>query len=233
MAQLVFDIETAAFPFDSFDEAQQVGLLKLAEKEETEERREKKREEIIRRLGLHPFTAQVVAIGMLNVESERGQVYYQAEGHESWRSEDGLVEFESGSEREILERFWKIIERYDRFITFNGRRFDCPFLMIRSAIHGIRPTRNLMPYRYDFKVHCDLLDQLTFYGALPLQWFTLDLACRAFGIASPKSGGITGLDVQELFSQGKYREIAQYCLGDVVATAELYRRWEPFLFLTR
>jgi len=229
MAQLVFDIETAAFEIDSFDEVQKKGLLKLAEKEETEERREKKREEIIERLSLHPFTAQVVAIGMLNVESNRGRVYYQAEGEESWRSEDGLVEFEARTEKGILEGFWETIRQYDRFITFNGRRFDCPFLMIRSAIHGIRPTRNLMPYRYDWKIHCDLLDQLTFYGALPLRWFTLDFVCRAFDIESPKSGGITGLDVKELFAQGEYREIAQYCLSDVVATAELYRRWEAYL----
>jgi hypothetical protein len=229
MAQLVFDIETAAFPMDSFDEAQKKELLKLADKEETEERRERRREEIIERLSLHPFTAQVVAIGMLNVESNRGRVYYQAEGEESWRSDDGLIEFESGTELQILQWFWETVKGYDRFITFNGRRFDCPFLMIRSAIHGIRPTRNLMPYRYDFKVHCDLLDQLTFYGALPLQWFTLDLACRAFGIESPKREGITGLDVKDLFSQGRYREIARYCLGDVRATAELYRRWEALL----
>jgi len=229
MAQLVFDIETAAFPLDSFDEAQMGELLKLAEKEETEERRERRREELIERLSLHPFTAQVVAIGMLNVESNRGRVYYQAEEEESWRSDDGLIEFQSGTEPQILQRFWETVKQYDRFITFNGRRFDCPFLMIRSAIHGIQPTRNLMPYRYDFKVHCDLLDQLTFYGALPLQWFTLDLACRAFGIESPKRGGITGLDVKDLFSQGRYREIARYCLGDVRATAELYRRWEALL----
>jgi len=229
MAQLVFDIETAAFEIDSFDEAQRAELFKLAEKEETEEGKEKKREEIIGKLNLHPFTAQVVAIGMLNVESNRGRVYYQAEGEESWRSPDGLVEFEARTEKGILEGFWETIRQYDRFITFNGRRFDCPFLLIRSAICGIRPTRNLMPYRYNSKVHCDLLDQLTFYGALPLQWFTLDLACRAFGIESPKSAGITGLDVKDLFAQGRYREIAQYCLGDVRATAELYRRWEAYL----
>lgn len=228
MAQLVFDIETAAFPLNSFDEAQREELLKLAEREETAERRERKREELIERLSLHPFTAQVVAIAMLNVESGRGRVYYQAE-EEGWHSDDGLVEFQPGTEREILEGFWETVKQYDRFITFNGRRFDCPFLMIRSAIHGVRPTRNLMPYRYDFKVHCDLLDQLTFYGALPMQWFTLDLACRAFGIPSPKRAGITGLKVKDLFAQGKYREIAEYCLGDVVATAELYRRWEAYL----
>ena len=39
--------------------------------------------------------------------------------------------------------------------------FDCPFLMMRSAILGVKPTRNLMPNRY-YMTHIDLLDQLTF-----------------------------------------------------------------------
>ena len=36
---------------------------------------------------------------------------------------------------------------------------------------------------------CDLLDQLTFYGAS--RRFSLDFYCRAFGIPSPKAGGVT------------------------------------------
>jgi DNA polymerase elongation subunit (family B) len=230
MAKVVFDIESAGFPFESFDEAQQEYLMKFAEQEETEERQQRKREELIQGLNFTPLTAQVVTIALLNVESNRGRVYYQAEEHERWSSEDGQVEFESGSEREILERFWETIKPYDQFITFNGRGFDCPFLIIRSAIYGVKPTRNLMPRRYSAKPHCDLLDQLTFYGAV--RKFTLDFYCKAFGIESPKSGGITGSDVQDLFSQGKYREIARYCLGDVVATAELYRRWQAHLAFT-
>lgn len=230
MSKVVFDIETVGFPFESFDGVQQEYLMKLAEQEETEEGRQRKREELLQGLNFAPLTAQIVAVALLNVESSRGRVYYQSPERESWTSEGGEVEFESGNERAILERFWKAIRNYDRFITFNGRGFDCPFIMIRSAIHGVRPTRNLMPPRYDARVHCDLLDQLTFYRAV--RSFNLDFYCKAFGIESPKSHGVTGLDLNALFSEGRYREIAQYCLRDVVATAELYRRWEPFLFVS-
>jgi hypothetical protein len=99
--------------------------------------------------------------------------------------------------------------------------------MLRSAIAGIKPTRNLLPYRYDAAIHCDLLEQLTFYGAF--RKFNLDFYCKAFGIKSPKSEGITGLGLGPLFREGKFREIAKYCLGDIQATAELFRRWEKFL----
>jgi hypothetical protein len=86
-----------------------------------------------------------------------------------------------------------------------------------------------MPYRYDAKIHCDLLEQFTFYGAL--RKFNLDFYCKSFGIESPKAHGITGLDLKDLFEQKKYREIAEYNLGDLRATAELFRRWDRFLSL--
>lgn len=225
MAQVVFDIETVSIPFEEFDEAQQQYLLKWAEREETPERQERKREELLSQLNLYPLTAQVAAIGMLNVESQKGRVYYQAPERESWQSDDGLIGYESGSEPEILRKFWEDIRSYKQFISFNGRGFDCPFLLLRSAILGIKPSRNLMPARFSSE-HIDLLEQLTFYGTM--RRFSLDFYCKAWGIASPK-GRFSGPQMNTLFREGKYREIAQYCLDDVRATAELYRRWRELL----
>jgi predicted PolB exonuclease-like 3'-5' exonuclease len=86
-----------------------------------------------------------------------------------------------------------------------------------------------MPNRYDVRHHCDLLDQLTFYSST--RRFSLDFYCKAFGIESPKSQGITGLDMKALFESKRYRDIAAYCLGDVYATADLYDRWLKYLSL--
>lgn len=220
MSAVVFDIETLGFPIETFDEVQQEYLMKFADTEE-------KREVELQKLNLYPLTAQIIAIGMLNPETKSGKVFYQSNVKESYSSVDGKVEFVSGSEKECLTRFWETIERFDQFITFNGRSFDCPFIMLRSAVAGVKPTRNLIPYRYDFSKHCDLLEQLTFYGAV--RKFNLDFYCKAFGIKSPKSEGITGLDLGPLYREGKFREIATYCLGDIVATAELYKRWANYL----
>ena len=216
----MFDIETQGFPLESFDEAQQEYLMRFAKNEE-------ERAEALARLSLAPFTAQIVAIGMLNPDSNQGKVFYQAPETGPWTSEDGMAEFVPGSEEMMLTEFWKTVARYGQFITFNGRSFDCPFLMLRSAILGVKPSRNLMPYRYAANEHCDLLDQLTFYGAF--RKFNLDFYCKGFGIKSPKSEGVTGVDVGPLFREGRFREIAQYCLGDVRATAELYQRWHSLL----
>lgn len=220
MSSVVFDIETLGFPIESFDETQREYLLKFADTDE-------KRETELQKLNLHALTAQIIAIGMLNPETKSGKVFYQSNVHEHFASQDDKVEFISGNEPECLSRFWQTIEKFDQFVTFNGRGFDCPFIMLRSAVVGVKPTRNLVPYRYDFAKHCDLLDQLTFYGAV--RRFNLDFYCKTFGITSPKIEGITGLDMGPLFHAGKFREIAAYCLGDVVATADLFKRWATFL----
>ncbi len=222
MTSIVFDIETLALPIDTLDEVQKEYIFKFATTDE-------EREEEALKLNLYPLTAQVLAIGMLNPDTNAGKVLYQANISEQFMSDDGKIEYQSGDEAFVLKSFWDNVEKYDRIVTFNGRTFDCPFLMTRSAVLGIQPTRNLVPYRYDAGKHCDLLDQLTFYGAT--RKFNLDFFCKAFGIKSPKSEGITGLSLGPLFQEGRFREIAQYCIGDVIATAELFRRWNKFLNL--
>lgn len=220
MNRIVFDIETVAYPLESFDAQQQEYLLKFA-------RTDEERADTIQRFSLHPVTAQVVAIGMLNPDSEQGKVLYQGPGEQPSFSADGRVEFVPLPEAEILEAFWSTITRYAQFITFNGRAFDCPFLMLRSALLGVRCTRSLLPNRYNTSEHCDLMDQFTFYGAM--RKFNLDFYAKAFGVSSPKGAGVSGLDLGPMFREGRYREIAEYCMGDVRATAELFQRWRMFI----
>jgi DNA polymerase elongation subunit (family B) len=241
-AKVVVDIETLAHPLDAFDSTQQEYLLRPAPVRSAEVGLTRlvpppagrppatDRAEALLRLNLSPLTARVLAIDMFNPDSMRGRVLYEHPGGTRAITDDGRVELVPGNEREILEGFWKAVPHYPRIITFNGRAFDAPFLMLRSALLGIVPTRNLVPYRFSAVEHCDLLDQLTMYGAS--RRFSLDFYCKAFGIPSPKGNGITGLDMGSLVAEGKYRAIAEYCMDDARATAELYRRWEEFLSLT-
>jgi 3'-5' exonuclease len=220
MTHVVIDIETLGHSIDSFDEVQREYLFKFAETD-TE------REETIQKLSLYPTTAQIITIGMLNPDTGHGKILMQSDEKLVESTDQGVVQFHSGSEKDILEQFWKDIGHYNQIISFNGRGFDCPFLMMRSALLQVQTTRNLIPYRYDTSQHCDLLEQFTFYGAL--RKFNLDFYCKSFGIESPKAHGITGLDMKKLYEEKRYQEIAEYNLGDLKATAELFRRWEKFL----
>lgn len=215
-SRLVVDIETLAHPFASFDAAQQQYILKFSTTDA-------EREDALLKLNLSPLTARTIAIGMLNPESGAGMVLYDAPRGADTAENDGLVVYRPCTEHEMLRQFWEAVTHYTQIITFNGRGFDCPFLMVRSAILGVRVTRDLMGYRYSSAAHCDLLEQLSFFGAT--RRFSLDFVCKAFGIDSPKEEGITGLDMQRLTEEGRYREIAEYCMRDVRATADLWRRW--------
>jgi len=227
MRRIVFDIETCSFPFESLTESQQEYLLRSAEKEKTEEDKVEKREEAIRYTSLYPFTASVVAIGIFDVEKEKSFVYYNEEGSEEWSSEEKKIQYKGLSEAEMIKSFWRVADVADQVITFNGRSFDVPFLMLRSALLKIKPSKNFIGNRYDSSKHIDLLEQLTYFGLT--RKFNLDFYCRAFGIESPKSKGISGMDVKNLYEAGRVKDIAVYCGDDIYATYQLYKIWNEYL----
>ena len=235
MATLVFDIETSAVPLDSFDESSQEYLMRPANNLPAGEEQEAKREELIRMMNLWPFTAQVVCIAMINAETLRGQVIFIADDFESNTGDVTGVEFVPVmDEVELLNQFWAVASHYDKVVTFNGRQFDVPFLYLRSAQLDVPITRkNWLGYRFATEPHCDLAEQLTFYNVSgrsgAARRFNLDFYCRIFGVDSPKSHGVTGMDVNQLMEEQRYGEIAEYCLRDVFATVKLFDIWKARL----
>lgn len=235
MARLVFDIETSAVPVETFDETQQEYLFRDAARLPDEAARESRRGEILQQFNLWPFTAQVVCIAMLNIETARGQVLFQADDFEEEAGETPPVRYTPcADETELLGSFWEVAKKYEHIVTFNGRGFDVPFIYLRSALLDVPISRkDWLGYRYQTEPHCDLAEQFTFYGVSGREGaarrFNLDFYCKAFGVESPKSHGVTGLDVNRLLADGRSREIAEYCLRDVRATLELYQIWKARL----
>lgn len=236
---LVFDIETAALPWDEFDGSQQEYLLRGAESEEEQE----KRKDL---MALSPLTAKIVCIGLMCMRREGNELSVEKEGalclDESMADDETRQEtLPSGipmslsSEATLLRHFWKMLRHYNRceLVSFNGRGFDAPFLMLRSAVHRIRPTRNLMEgSKWNYKQHVDLADELSFYGyqsSGPQRRFNFDFYARSFGITSPKAQGIDGSKVAEFFAEGKIADVAEYCMRDVKATWELFLFWNEYL----
>lgn len=242
MAQqfLVFDIETTSQDWEDFSESQQEYLMRGLE---TEEEQEKRKWE----MALTPFTGRVVCIGLMLVNKNDANDYeiinratfstrLDFEGDE--REEIDLATGDKcyvNSEKNTLDDFWKILNKYPsaQLVTFNGRNFDCPFLMLRSAVFNIRPSRNLMAgTKFNYPLHIDLADELTFYAGFGFgatKRFNFDFYARSFGITSPKSEGVDGSMVNELYKENKIEEIAEYCLRDVSATWELFKIWNNYL----
>ncbi|GBE17131.1 putative 3'-5' exonuclease related to the exonuclease domain of PolB [bacterium BMS3Abin15] len=234
MSKLVFDIETVGEDFDSLDKTTQEVLTRWIKKESVSDSEYRiSLEDLKSGMGFSPLTGEIVAMGVLDVEKSKGGVYYQAPGEKVENFEEDGIKFEAMSEKELLEKFWNIAEKYTEFIDFNGKSFDVPFIMVRSAIHKVKPSKNLMSNRYlgsqkfDAK-HVDLLDELTYYGAVRRKG-GLHLWCRAFGIKSPKDEGVTGDDVGKLFKEKKFADIAKYNVRDLYATKELYEYWDKYI----
>ncbi len=234
MKKLVFDIETVGFNFESFDKTTKESLTSWIKKESASEEEYKAAlEDLKNQLGFSPLTGEIVAIGILDVEKDKGAVYYQAPGEKANEILEEGIKFKNLTEKDILLSFWEAAKDYDEFISFNGRAFDAPFMVVRSAYHKIRPSINLMPNRYlesqKFGVkHIDLLDQLCFYGAVRKKG-NLHLWSRLFGIKSPKEDGVTGDEVGKLFKEKRFLDIAKYNVGDLRATSKLYEYWNNYI----
>src|SRR5690606_14957441 len=131
---------------------------------------EEERAAVPQRLALHPGTGRVVATGLWRPDEDRGGVLVAADssgdaGPEWQPFEDGAFIYR-GSATDILQDFWRYVGgAAGTLVASNGRGFDGPFVLLRSAILGVAPSRNPVPYRYSFKEHCDLLEVLPFHGA--------------------------------------------------------------------
>jgi DNA polymerase elongation subunit (family B) len=216
-SKVIFDIETVGARWDTLSQATQDYLLKYAETD-------KKAEETKNRLGLWAPLSKVVVIGLLNPDTSRAMIL--SEGSDDQVPEDAqhgevLVSHFRGDESAILTRFWQLISNYDSYITFNGKGFDGPYLMQRSLIRDITPSRNLDTRRFSIRPHCDLLEVLSFFGAT--RRFTLQFWCQTLGIADPKAVFGDGSQVQAAYHEGRLEDIIEYNIADLTATAKLYQ----------
>lgn len=105
---------------------------------------------------------------------------------------------------------------------FNIKGFDIPMLCFKAAALGIKIPKNLNPAgKKPWEVsHVDLLEVVKFGG-----WTgnSLNDCCLAFDIPSPKQD-MNGLAVYQAALDGKFEEIAAYCVEDVKATTKLLRK---------
>ncbi len=133
-------------------------------------------------------------------------------------------------ERDLLQQFANFMSMNKvarELVTWNGRAFDVPVLMMRSMRHGIphpwyyggRGCR----YRFSEEGHIDLADAMSDYGAA--RHLSLDSMAKLIGLPG-KVGDIDGAKVGEAFAAGRHEEIRTYCVVDTIMTAALFIRWQ-------
>jgi DNA polymerase elongation subunit (family B) len=227
MTTLALDIEVAGFLWEEVDEITRGYLTQRARTPED-------REALPERTSLIPGLGKVIAIGLWLIEEDRGLMLLEGQGapQRDWEKVP-RSKIVRGSEAELLAELWKLLEKTRagrsglRLITYNGRSYDGPMLMFRSAQLGIQPSMTLVPPRFKQEFHLDLMEVFNFQGALR-ENYSLDYWCRRFDVESPK-GGIDGSQVTRAYRQGRIEEIGEYCLRDVRATAQLYLKLKDTL----
>lgn len=156
---------------------------------------------------------QIVTIGCLLLESYRP-------------AKLGIVG-EGKDEPAILRDLGAWLERArPTIVTWNGRGFDMPVIMSRAFKHGVpmafwyrdRNTR----YRFSIEGHFDLMDFIADFGATRSS--RLDVFAKLVGF--PGKVGVDGSQVQPMVFAGRLREVADYCLCDVVQTTAVLLRLE-------
>ncbi len=167
------------------------------------------------------------------IYAEFGKVIVIAFGF--FHEEEGRITFRvkslaNDNEKELLTQFKEqVLMKFDqqelRLCAHNGKEFDFPYLCRRMLINDIKlpdvlNTGGKKPWEVN---HLDTLEMWKFGDRK--NYTSLDLLTTIFNIPSNKAE-MDGSMVNEVYYKEKdgLKRIEQYCLGDVIATAQLYLR---------
>jgi DNA polymerase elongation subunit (family B) len=139
--------------------------------------------------------------------------------------------FAGHDEKTLLEEFKQTLDKLDskaKLCAHNGKEFDFPFLSRRMLVNGIAlpSTLNLAGKKSWEIPHLDTMEMWKFGDYK--HYTSLDLLLALFDIPSSK-GAMDGSKVNEVYYREKnLKKIAEYCVNDVVAIAQLFLRMKGF-----
>lgn len=144
---------------------------------------------------------------------------------------------EGKDEYEMIKNFLGFINKHNpKLVSFNGRSFDMPLLMLRAMQYNLTcnayfevENKELLKNkwdnyraRYSDRFHVDLMDHLCEFGAV--RGLKLDHVCAMAGL--PGKYDVHGDQVMELFYANEMEKIKEYCESDVLNTYWLFLKYE-------
>lgn len=168
------------------------------------------------RAGIYSEFGKVICIGV-------GYFNKNDKGEQSLR----VKAIYGDDEKKLLVEFRELVEKkFDPKKTFlcahNGKEFDFPYLCRRMLINGIPlPAILDISSKKPWEVnHIDTMDLWKFGDRK--SYTSLELLAAIFGIESSKND-IDGSQVNKVYySDNDLEKIKDYCLQDVIVTANLY-----------
>lgn len=136
-----------------------------------------------------------------------------------WKFALASVRF--GEDEDPLKRIDELLQGR-ACITYNGRGFDLPVLMLTAqATRNFRLpalTAAATEPRFVSARHYDLIDKYSNYGSA--RGASLAVLCEAVGVAAKVTAH--GDEVGQLYDEGEIDRIVEYCEGDVASTLLLF-----------
>lgn len=141
-----------------------------------------------------------------------------------------VAKMNGDSEASIIQAFFDVINKSKpRLVSFNGRGYDMPLLILRGLKYNINAKAyldtkdkwNNYQSRYAKEKHLDLFDTLSSFGQRGCR---LDLLCKMVGF--PGKYDVSGDDVMRLYYEKKLDKIVEYCESDVLNTYLLFLKYE-------
>jgi 3'-5' exonuclease len=172
------------------------------------------------RAGIYAEFGKIVVIAVgLYTENENGELGLRTKY------------FADHDEKKLLSDFRSTLEKMGpatRLCAHNGKEFDFPYMCRRMLVNGLPlPTILNMMGKKPWEVgHMDTMEMWKFGDYK--HYTSLDLLLAIFLIPSSK-GVMDGSIVSKVYYQeGDLNKIAEYCVGDVVAIAQLYLKMKGF-----
>ena len=166
------------------------------------------------RAGIYAEFGKIIVIGIGRyTENEKGELSLKVK---SLFNDD---------EKKLLQEFKAVVEKMDastKLCAHNGKEFDFPYLSRRMLVNEITLPQvlNLAGKKSWDIPHLDTME-LWKFGDYK-HYTSLDLLAAIFNIPSSKDE-MDGSQVNEVYYKEKnLQKIANYCLRDVIAVAQLY-----------
>ena len=216
---LFFDIETVPQTYDFNDLDHRGKELWDKKSKYIQERDDLTAEETYEKAGIYAEFSKVVCISMGFV--------LQKDGEEQIR----IKSLYSKEEKKLLQEFIDLLDSYyaspDYMLcAHNGKEFDIPFLCRRILINHLKlPFLLNISGKKPWEIkHIDTMEQWKFGDYK--NYTSLDLLTYVFDIPTPKDD-IDGSMVAKVYYEDQNLErIVSYCEKDVVATIQLFRRYQ-------
>ncbi|KAF0129648.1 MAG: DNA polymerase elongation subunit [Bacteroidetes bacterium] len=170
--------------------------------------------------------------GRAGIYAEFGKIIVISVGYFNG-NEFRLKSFYGDDEKELLLEFSQLLNRHynnadDMLCAHNGKEFDYPYIARRMIINGIElPFILQIAGKKPWEVkHLDTME-LWKFGDYK-SYTSLDLLTAIFDIPTPKDD-IDGSQVGKVYwEQHDLERIKNYCQKDVLAIAQLMRRYLNF-----